>query len=165
MTAIFGSFFKHVETGEIRQSVIIVLRPNIQQFFLIFCYSHFFIIPKPMMYKGLLTKHLQNYVTIVCFTCQFSHIEKLTYRSFWGPKQPQNTWAISARCRHDVPYMGRLTAVNNVSNQLPKWMVWSTILYNSAAYQFTSWWCLMMHNIYTTSGEPSRPITSNFEIR
>ena len=72
LTAKFGSFLDHVETGEKGQNVI---SPSVQYLIsLIFAIHVSFIIPLPMMWI-LLTKPIQKSVTTVCLHCIFARLK------------------------------------------------------------------------------------------
>ena len=72
LTAKFGSFLDHAETGEKGQNVI---SSSVQHpISLIFAIHVSFIIPLPMMWI-LLTKPMQKYVTTVCLHCSFARLK------------------------------------------------------------------------------------------
>ena len=76
VTAKFGSFFEHVETGEIRQNVI---SSSVQHLIsLIFAIHVSFIIPLPMMWI-LLTKLIQKSVTTVCLHCSLAILKNFNF--------------------------------------------------------------------------------------
>ena len=81
LTAKFGSFLDHAETGEKGQNVISssVQRP----ISLIFAIHVSFIIPLPMMWI-LLTKPMQKSVTTVCLHCSFARL-KNKHNEYWAP--------------------------------------------------------------------------------
>ena len=72
LTAKFGSFFDHAETGEKGQNVI---SSSVQHpISLIFAIHVSFIIPLPMMWI-LLTRPMQKSVTTVCLHCTFARLK------------------------------------------------------------------------------------------
>ena len=72
LTAKFGSFLDHAETGEKGQNVI---KSSVQHpISLIFAIHVSLIIPLPMMWI-LLTKPMQKYVTTVCLHCSFARLK------------------------------------------------------------------------------------------
>ena len=72
LTAKFGSFLDHAETGEKGQNVI---SSSVQHpISLIFAIHVSFIIPLPMMWI-LLTKPMQKSVTTVCLCCSFARLK------------------------------------------------------------------------------------------
>ena len=72
LTAKFGSFLDHAETGEKGRNVI---SPSVQHpIFLVFAIHLSFIIPLPMMWI-LLTKPMQKSMTTVCLHCSFARLK------------------------------------------------------------------------------------------
>ena len=93
LTAKFGSFLDHAETGEKGQNVLSYFIQH--PISLIFAIHVSFIKPLPMMWI-LLTKPMQKSVTTVCLHCSFARLKnKHLYgrMSQTGPKKcfiPQN---------------------------------------------------------------------------
>ena len=86
LTAKFGSFLDHAETGEKGQNVI---SSSVQHpVSLIFAIHISFIIPLPMMWI-LLTKPMQKSVTTVCLHCSFARLKN------------KHIWVTGDQCSHN----------------------------------------------------------------